>query len=60
MTWILAVITTISLGSPDVTINKVGLFTDEQKCEETRRALQENAEAGHMYICVKHSAKAND
>ena len=54
MVWMLAVITTMSLGSPDVSINKVGIFTDEQKCEETRRTLQENAESGHTYICGKH------
>lgn len=55
MLWILAVITTMSISGPDVTINKVGVFNDEQKCENTRRALQENAEAGHTYICVKHN-----
>jgi hypothetical protein len=57
MIWILAVITTISVGSPDVSISKVGVFPEEQKCEETRRALQENAEPGHTYICVKHEPR---
>ncbi len=55
MLWILAVITTMSITGPDVTINKVGVFNDEQKCENTRRALQENAESGHTYICVKYN-----
>lgn len=54
MIWILAVITTVSFGAPDVTISKVGIFTDEQKCDEIRRALQEHAEPGHMYVCVKY------
>ena len=58
MIWILAIITTISVSaSPDVTIKKVGVFTDEAKCETTRSALQESAEPGHMYICVKHEKK---
>jgi hypothetical protein len=55
MTWILALITTMSFaGPPEVTINKIGLFPDEQKCEATRKSLQENAEPKHTYICVKH------
>jgi hypothetical protein len=54
MVWILAVITTVSLGAPEVSIRKVGIFPEGQKCEETRRTLQENAEEGHTYICVKH------
>jgi hypothetical protein len=57
MIWILAVITTVSLGSPDVSISKVGVFPEEQKREETRRALQEHAEPGHTYICVKHEQR---
>jgi hypothetical protein len=54
MIWILAVITTVSIGAPNVSINKIGVFPDEKKCEETRRALQENAEPGHLYICVRY------
>jgi hypothetical protein len=55
MIWILALVTTVNLTAPDVTINKVGVFTEEQKCEDTRRTLQENAESGNLYICVKHT-----
>ena len=57
MIWILALITTVSLVAPDVTINKVGVFPEEGKCETTRKALQENAERGHTYICMKYEQK---
>lgn len=57
MIWILALVTTINLTAPDISTSKVGVFTEEAKCEATRKALQENAERGHIYICVKYEPK---
>ena len=57
MLWILAVITTLGGVAPDVSITKVATFPDQQKCEENRRNMQENAETGQVYICVKHAPK---
>ena len=57
MIWILAVITTLGGIAPDVSITKVNTFPDQQKCEQTRRNMQEKAELGQQYICVKHAPK---
>ena len=57
MIWILAVITTLGGVTPDVSIMKVSTFLDQQKCEQTRRNMQESAEPGQVYICVKHAPK---
>ena len=43
MIWILAVITTLGGIAPDVSITKVSTFPDQQKCEQTRRNMQECA-----------------
>jgi hypothetical protein len=57
MIWILAVITTLGGVTPDVSIMKVSTFPDQQKCEQTRRNMQERSEPGQVYICVKHAPK---
>ena len=57
MIWILAVITTLGGIAPDVSITKVDTFPDLRKCEETRRNMQDSAEPGQVYICVKHAPK---
>lgn len=57
MLWILAVITTLGGLTPDVSITKVDVFQDERKCEQTRRIMEEKADPGQVYICVKHATK---
>ena len=57
MIWILAIITTLGGVAPDVSITKVATFPDQQKCEENRRNMQDSAETGQVYICVKHAPK---
>ena len=57
MIWILAVVTTLGGVTPDVSITKVGVFPDQQKCEQTRSTMQEKADLDHVYICVKHATK---